>query len=107
MATIEKGAGFLTLINIFSVAPDKQAKLIELLMKATDETMKYLPGFVSASIHRSLDGRKVVNYAQWKSMADFDAMRKNPLAVPHMKAAAALAEFEPILCEVCDSVSAK
>lgn len=107
MATIEKRGGFLTLINVFSVAPDNQAKLIELLIKATEETMKYLPGFVSANIHRSFDGRKVVNYAQWKSMADFESMRKNPLAVFHIKAAAALAEFEPILCEVCDSVSPK
>ncbi len=66
--------------------------------------MKSLPGFVSANIHRSLDGKKVVNYAQWRSQADFDARRHNPLARPHMAAAAALAQFEPIICEVVESV---
>jgi len=105
MTTIDKGQQVLTLINVFTVAPEKQDELVKLLVDATQQTMKHLPGFVSANIHRSLDGRRVVNYAQWKSLADFEAMRKNPEAAPHMKSAAALAQFEPILCEVCDAVS--
>ena len=66
--------------------------------------MKTLPGFVSANIHLSLDGKKVVNYAQWRSQADFDAMKRNPSAKTHMAAVAALAEFEPIVCEVVESI---
>jgi hypothetical protein len=31
-------------------------------------------------------------------------MRQNPKAGPHMAAAASLATFEPILCDVVDSV---
>jgi quinol monooxygenase YgiN len=107
MSTIEKGNDILTLINVFSVEPEKQAELVSLLIQATEKTMRHLPGFVSANIHRSFDGRKVVNYAQWESMAAFEAMRKNPSAVPHMKAAAALAQFEPILCEVSDATALK
>ncbi len=105
MATIEKGRKILTLINVFTVAPEKQQALVTLLIDATEQTMKHLPGFVSANIHRSLDGKKVVNYAQWESMADFEAMRKNPEAAPHMQTAAALAQFDPILCEVADAVN--
>jgi quinol monooxygenase YgiN len=105
MATIEKGRNLLTLINVFTVSPEKQQELVTLLIDATQQTMRHLPGFISASIHRSLDGKKVVNYAQWKSMADFEAMRKNPEAAPHMQAAAALAQFDPILCEVSDALS--
>ena len=67
--------------------------------------MRHLPGFISASIHRSLDGTKVINYAQWRSQADFAAMTNNPKAQPHMQAAAALASFEPIICEVVDSIT--
>ncbi len=107
MTTIEKGSGVLTLINVFTVEPAKQQELVRLLIEATDKTMKRLPGFVSANIHRSLDGKKVVNYAQWESMAAFEAMRKDPGAAPHMQAAAALAQFEPILCEVSDVMSAR
>jgi quinol monooxygenase YgiN len=106
MATIQKGRDVLTLINVFTVARENQQKLADLLVEATEKTMKRQPGFVSASIHRSLDGTKVVNYAQWRSKADFEAMQKNPEARPHMEAAAALARFDPIVCEVVESVSA-
>jgi quinol monooxygenase YgiN len=100
MSAIEKGSSLLTLINVFTVEPNKQQQLIALLIEAAEKTMKRMPGFVSANIHRSLDGKKVVNYAQWESMAAFEGMRKNPEAIPHMEAAAAMAQFEPILCEV-------
>ena len=105
MATIEKNRGLMTLVNVFTVTPDKQSELADLLVYATEETMRHLPGFISASIHRSLDGTKVINYAQWRSQDDFAAMKDNPKAQPHMQAAAALASFEPIICEVVDSIT--
>ncbi len=105
MVTITKGRNVVTLVNVFTVAPENQEKLVAILIEATERTMKHLPGFVSASIHRGLDGTKVVNYAQWRSRADFEALRENPQARPHMEAAAALATFEPILCEVMESLS--
>ena len=106
MVTIDTDRKLMTLVNVFTVDPEKQEELAGLLVRATDETMKNLPGFISASIHRSLDGRKVVNYAQWRSQADFLALKDNPEAQPHMKAAAALAKYEPIVCEVVEAVSA-
>ncbi len=105
MAVIEKDRRLMTLVNIFTVTLDKQAELAALLVGATEETMRHLPGFISASIHRSLDGTKVINYAQWRSQADFAALKDNPRARPHMQAAAALASFEPIVCEVVDSIT--
>jgi quinol monooxygenase YgiN len=107
MATIEAGRKLLTLINVFTVSPDKQQQLVQMLVDATDATMKTIPGFVSANIHRSLDGGKVVNYAQWASKAAFEAMRANPAAQTHMKAVAAIAQFDPILCEVADAFDAE
>ena len=107
MSTIEKGNDVLTLVNVFTVPPEKQRELVTLLIEATQQTMKHMPGFISANIHRSLDGSRVVNYAQWNSMDAFEAMRKNPKAISHMQAAAALAQFEPILCEVSDAISAE
>ncbi len=104
MVTIDKNQKLMTLVNIFTVAPEKQTALSDLLVHATNETMRHLPGFISASIHRSADGTKVINYAQWRTVADFAAMKQNPEARPHMQAAAALATFEPIVCEVVDSV---
>lgn len=105
MAVIEKGRRLMTLVNVFTVKPDKQAELADLLVRATDETMRHLPGVVSASIHRSVDGTRVINYAQWRSQADFAVLKDNPKARPHRQAAAALASFEPIVCEVVDSIT--
>ena len=104
MATISK-IKILTLINVFTVEPQNQEELAQTLIDATEQTMKQMPGFISASIHMSFDGHKVVNYAQWKSRADFEAMTKHPDTIPHMKTSAALGKFEPILCEVVDTIS--
>jgi quinol monooxygenase YgiN len=93
-----------TLVNVFTVEPAKQEELVRLLIDATRSTMKHAAGLVSASIHRSLDGKRVINYAQWKSVQDFEAMRQNPEAQAHMAAAAALGTFEPTLCEVVESI---
>ena len=79
--------------------------MADLLVRATEETMQHLPGFVSASIHRRVDGTKVINDAQWRSQADFAALKDNPEARPHMQPAAKLASFEPIVCEVVESVA--
>lgn len=63
--------------------------------------MKNQPGFVSATIHRSLSGKHVTNYAQWRSKEDFEAMQKNPDCQVHMKTASQPAEkFEPDLYAV-------
>ena len=106
MTTISEDQKLVTLINVFTVEPAKQQELVDLLIHATETAMCHVPGFISANIHRSLDGTKVVNYAQWRSVADFEAMQKNPLAAPHMQQAAALAKFEPGLYEVVATHSA-
>jgi len=105
MSTIEKSKNVLTLVNIFTVEPGRQGDLVKLLLEATERTMRHLPGFVSANIHRGLDGTRVINYAQWESMATFEAMHRNADAQAHMKAAAALAQSEPVFCEVVEAVS--
>jgi quinol monooxygenase YgiN len=106
MSTITKGREIMTLVNVFTVEPEDQNRLVQLLVDATEQTMKNLPGFVSANIHRSLDGKQVINYAQWRSQADFDAMRQNPAAGKHMKEASALAQAEPSVCEVVEAIAA-
>jgi predicted RNase H-like HicB family nuclease len=67
MASIEADKGVITQINVFTVAPENQQALIELLIESA-ESVRDLPGWISANIHRSLDGTRVVNYAQAESM---------------------------------------
>lgn len=91
----------MTLINVFSVDPSKQQELVDLLNAATEETMKNMPGFISANIHAGVDGKSVINYAQWKSKANFEEMMKNPEAQKHMDEAGKLAQkVEPRICTV-------
>ncbi|MEU9110359.1 antibiotic biosynthesis monooxygenase [Streptomyces sp. NPDC048483] len=99
--TIETGRGIATLINVFTVAPERQADLVALLVRATEETMQGRAGFISANIHAADDGRRVVNYAQWESEAHFRAMLADPVAQEHMTQAAEIAEsYDPRLFSV-------
>jgi quinol monooxygenase YgiN len=96
--TISTASSSVTLVNVFTVEPSKQQALVDLLVESSEQMMRHEPGFISANIHQSLDGTKVVNYAQWESPAAFEAMTRNPKAAPHMKRAAELAAgFEPHL----------
>lgn len=98
--TIATDQDVATLINVFTVTRETQQPLVDLLVEATEQVLRHRPGFVSANIHASLDGTRVVNYAQWRSRDDFQAMLDDPTAREHMGAAAALAPFEPHLYEV-------
>lgn len=101
MTTISSNNNALTLINVFTVQSENQQRLIDLLVHATETTMKKQPGYISANIHRSLDGTKVVNYAQWQNREAFEAIFKNQEITAHMKQAEQLAlHFEPYLYEV-------
>jgi len=105
MITISEDSKLLTLINVFTVEPAKQQELVELLIQATQSSVRYVTGFVSAGLHRSLDGTKVAMYAQWRSVEDYQAMRNHPAASPYLQRALALAKFEPGMYEVVETFS--
>jgi quinol monooxygenase YgiN len=101
MTTIQQHAPYATLINVFTVAPEHADELARLLVTATDEAMRYVPGFISANIHVATDGTRVVNYAQWADAEAFGAMMNDPAAREHMDKAANLAQsFDPHLYTV-------
>ena len=100
MPTISTDNNFLTLINVFTVEPHNQQKLVELLTLATESTVRNIEGFISASLHRSIDGSKVTMYAQWRSMEDYQKMRSNPTASPYLQQALEIARFDPGMYEV-------
>ena len=97
MTTIDNGEKICTLINVFSVDPEKNLELFELLKEATEKVMSKLPGYISANLHISDDKKTMTNYAQWASLADFHNMLKNEEAQVHMKKAASIAiDFKPV-----------
>jgi heme-degrading monooxygenase HmoA len=100
--TIRADSGVTTLVNVFTVEPDNQQKLVELLKEGTASFFSRMPGFISSSVHRSKDGRRAVNYAQWRSVRDIEAFREDPNFAPYIQRITALAKSESILCDVVD-----
>ncbi|GAA5064053.1 antibiotic biosynthesis monooxygenase family protein [Haladaptatus pallidirubidus] len=66
-----------TLINVFDVDPENQQQLLDEIQE-TVESMSEIPGFVSLSLHRSLDGERVVNYVQFENREAFQAVHNSP-----------------------------
>jgi quinol monooxygenase YgiN len=95
----------LVLINVFTVEPREQQRLIDLLIRATDGLVDRAPGFLSSTLHRSLDGTKVTMYARWKSIADYEAMRADPGPLPFFQEALTFATFEPGMYEIVRTFS--
>jgi hypothetical protein len=48
MTTLDSKDHYATLINMLTVEPERAEQLLEVLSRATEETMRHLPGFVSA-----------------------------------------------------------
>ena len=86
------------LINTFKVQPDKQDALLELLAALTQAQVG-LPGFVSATLFRGVNGRTVVNQAVWRSVEDWKAMTRTDAVSRAMLPIMAIATFEPHLYE--------
>ena len=108
MTTLDPGDGHAVLINTFHVAPERAEELLALLVRATDETMRFRKGFVSANLHVSDDRTRVVNYAQWASREDFNAMLADPQARVHMQETRAVAiSVDPVICELRYSEAAE
>lgn len=100
MTSIHKDSNIITLINIFTVDPQNQQRLVDMLVETTEQIMNIQEGFISANIHKSLDGTKVVNYAQWKSRDAFEKMLNNPKAMIHMNDILTIAKSDGNLYDV-------
>jgi len=88
-------SGLVILINVFTVEPINQQRLVDLLVRATDGSVNSAAGFISSTLHRSIDGTKVTMYAEWRSEEDYQAMRQNPVPLPFLQEALTFATFEP------------
>lgn len=95
----------IAVINVFTVEPGNQQRLLDLLARATDGSVNRAPGFMSATLHRSIDGTKATMYAQWRSVEDYEAMRRDPGPLPFLDEALTIATFEPGMYEIVRTFS--
>jgi quinol monooxygenase YgiN len=66
-----------TQITVVEPEPGKQDAALA-LMSERARFMARQPGFISISLHRSLDGRRIVNYVQWRNRDLLHAAHQSP-----------------------------
>jgi hypothetical protein len=99
VSKIEISQGVVTHINVFTTSPDKQQQLVDSLIE-TVNAAKTVPGWLSASIHRSFDGRQVVNYVQFASHKAAQAVLRHIAATGHLRKNLAFGSVAPGQYEV-------
>jgi heme-degrading monooxygenase HmoA len=101
--TIDPAFAGITLINVFTPRPGMTDAFARLQAEELHRLAPQIEGYVSANLHVSLDGRNVVNYAQFTSLDAFQAWRASDLFKEHFARIAHLIEKgEPQLYRVAD-----
>ena len=77
MSRITKDNQTVTQITFIEVESEKQPEALSLMTERA-HFMARQPGFISISLHRSLDGRRIVNYVQWQNRELLQAAHKSP-----------------------------
>jgi heme-degrading monooxygenase HmoA len=65
-----------TQITIVEPEPGKEDEVLSLMTERA-HFMARQPGFISISLHRSLDRKRIVNYIQWQSRELLQAAHKS------------------------------
>jgi len=77
MPNIQTDNHSVTQITVVEAEPEKQAEALS-LMKERAAFMARQPGFISISLHRSIDGGRIINYIQWQSRELLRSAHKSP-----------------------------
>mgnify|MGYP001366419743 CR=1 FL=1 len=104
MAEIRSDQKTVTQITVVEQEPAKQAEALA-LMRERARFMAKQPGFLSISLHRSLDGKRIVNYIQWQSRDQLEAAHRSPeFRKEWGKFDAMTSEIDPHLYEVAEVI---
>jgi heme-degrading monooxygenase HmoA len=99
MSFIRTEDGYLTLFNIFHTEnPEGQQRLIDQWRSLPPANTQ--PGLVSGNFHVSLDGRSVINYAQWESQAAYDAFIAETATRARLNESLSFSRMDNLVCEV-------
>lgn len=99
--SVDEGGTSVVLVNVFTVDPGRQVELLNALEVATNSIFVHVPGFVSANLHSSLDGHRVINYAQWSDVEAYQGALRRTDVREHLATAADIAEaYDPSLVTV-------
>ena len=99
MPTINADTDVVTQINVFTVPEGGQQALVDFLKEAA-QFASATPGWISASIHRSRDGTRVVNYAQSENLEAAERIIKRLKEGGWLERNKSLGEAQPGLYDV-------
>jgi len=77
MTHIRSDNNVVTQIVTVEVSPEQQDKVLD-IMRERAQFMSQQPGFMSIALHRSLDGKRIINYVQWVSRELLQAAHHTP-----------------------------
>ena len=77
MPEIRPRSDVVTQITMAEVEEGRQDELLRLMTERA-RFMATQPGFVAIALHRSLDGKRIVNYVQWASREQLIAAHHTP-----------------------------
>lgn len=102
MEQIEENNSNIILINTFFVENENQQDiLINELNKASEYIISKFDGCISANLHKSLDGKRVVNYVEWKSEEHWKNMLSDEYAKKHIEEVKKnIISYDPVLYKV-------
>ena len=89
-----------TIVTRFTVAPENQQRLIDIVIRAVEEEILRIPGFISTKIHKSMDGTHVLNYSQWESREAFESTLQRTDFIPYVQEILLIATLEPDFYEM-------
>jgi quinol monooxygenase YgiN len=89
------------LINVYRCDPARLDLLMDLLAVMV-RAQQGAEGFLSATLHRGLNGKVAAVHAVWRSRDDWKAMARLPSVNAAMEPIMAIATFEPHLYEACE-----
>jgi quinol monooxygenase YgiN len=86
------------LINVYRCEPERMDTLMELIAVMV-RAQREAEGFISATLHRGLNGKVAAVHAVWQSREDWKAMARSAAVNAAMEPIMAIATFEPNLYE--------
>ena len=94
MTEFSRAAAPTTLINTFTTTPAMQDRVAEFLVETAENQVSGLPGFIDATVHKSVDGTRVINYVRWESEGHWLAMLADPQTALHVAGITKLASAD-------------
>lgn len=72
--------GYPTGINFIDVSPEKSQEIIKVFSNYYKNILQNMNGFVSANLHKSDDGTRIINYVQWDSFDGLTSLFRDETA---------------------------